>query len=159
MRDRVQFLRAAEGADSGWPDLSDAALATHAEDWLGPYILGRTSVASITADDLGQALQALMPWDLQRKMEGEAPTHFLTPAGSNIALDYEAEGGPVLAVRVQELYGLSTHPTIAGGRVPLTLHLLSPAHRPIQVTKDLPGFWKGSWSAVKSCLLYTSRCV
>ena len=150
MRDRVQFLRAAEGADSGWPDLSDTALATHAVDWLSPYILGRTSLASITADDLGQALQALMPWDLQRKMEGEAPTHFLTPAGSNIALDYEAEGGPVLAVRVQELYGLSTHPCVAGGRVPLTLHLLSPAHRPIQVTKDLPGFWKGSWSAVKS---------
>ena len=102
MRDRVQFLRAAEGAGSGWPDLSDAALATNAADWLGPYIVGRTSVASITADDLGQALQALMPWDLQRKMEGEAPTHFLTPAGANIALDYEAEGGPVLAVRVQE---------------------------------------------------------
>jgi ATP-dependent helicase HrpB len=95
-------------------------------------------------------LKALVPWDLARKLDAEAPTHFEAPTGSRVAVDYEAEGGPVLAIRVQELFGLSQHPALAGGRVPLTLHLLSPAHRPIQITRDLPGFWKGSWSAVKS---------
>jgi ATP-dependent helicase HrpB len=87
---------------------------------------------------------------MQRRLEAEAPTHFEAPTGSHVAVDYEAEGGPVLAIRVQELFGLSTHPSLANGRVPLVLHLLSPAHRPIQITKDLPGFWKGSWSAVKT---------
>ena len=87
---------------------------------------------------------------MRRRLDIEAPTHFEAPTGSHIGVDYEAEGGPVLAVRVQELFGLSQHPSLAGGRVPLTLHLLSPAHRPIQITRDLPGFWKGSWTAVKS---------
>ena len=147
-RDRVLFLRRAEGED--WPDLGDEALARDAETWLAPFITGRTSLAAITAEDLETALHALLPWDLQRRLESEAPTHFEAPTGNRIAVDYEAEGGPVLAIRVQELFGLSTHPSLAGGRVPLVLHLLSPAHRPIQITRDLPGFWKGSWSAVKS---------
>jgi ATP-dependent helicase HrpB len=87
---------------------------------------------------------------LARRLDSEAPAHFVAPTGSAIAVDYEAEGGPAIALRVQELFGLSTHPSLAGGRVPLTLHLLSPAHRPIQITRDLPGFWRGSWSAVKT---------
>jgi ATP-dependent helicase HrpB len=148
LRDRVMFLRRAEGED--WPDLSDEALAQNAEDWLAPFIEGRTSLNAITPDDLDAALSALLPWDMMRKLDAEAPTHFEAPTGSRIAVDYEAEGGPVLAIRVQELFGLATHPSLAGGRVPLTLHLLSPAHRPIQITKDLPGFWKGSWAAVKT---------
>ncbi|MDT2019758.1 ATP-dependent helicase HrpB [Methylocella sp. CPCC 101449] len=148
LRDRVLFLRRAEG--DVWPDLSDAALAASAETWLAPFIEGRASLSAITADDLDSALQALLPWDMRRRLDIEAPTHFEAPTGSHIAVDYEAEGGPVLAVRVQELFGLSQHPSLAGGRVPLTLHLLSPAHRPIQITRDLPGFWKGSWAAVKS---------
>ena len=148
LRDRVLFLRRAEG--DVWPDLSDAALASSAETWLAPFIEGRASLSAITADDLDSALQALLPWDMRRRLDIEAPTHFEAPTGSHIAVDYEAEGGPVLAVRVQELFGLSQHPSLAGGRVPLTLHLLSPAHRPIQITRDLPGFWKGSWAAVKS---------
>lgn len=148
LRDRVMFLRRAEGED--WPDLSDAALAQQAQDWLAPFIEGRTSVSSIAPDDLDAALSALLPWDMMRRLDAEAPTHFEAPTGSRIAVDYEAEGGPVLAIRVQELFGLATHPSLAGGRVPLTLHLLSPAHRPIQITKDLPGFWKGSWAAVKT---------
>ena len=147
-RDRVMFLRRAEGAE--WPDLSDAALAQNAQDWLAPFIEGRTSLNSITAGDLDAALSALLPWEMTRRLDAEAPTHFTAPTGSHVAVDYEAEGGPVLAIRVQELFGLSTHPSLAGGRVPLTLHLLSPAHRPIQITKDLPGFWKGSWAAVKT---------
>ncbi len=147
-RDRVLFLRTAQGDE--WPDLSDAALARDAENWLAPFIEGRTSLSSIKPDDLHAALQALLPWDMQRRLDAEAPTHFEAPTGSRVAVDYEAEGGPVLAIRVQELFGLSTHPSLAQGRVPLVLHLLSPAHRPIQITRDLPGFWKGSWAAVKT---------
>lgn len=149
IRERAAYTRASDTIND-WPDLSDAALAKNAADWLAPYIEGRSSLASITADDLGQALATLLPWPLQQKLEEHAPTHFETPAGSTIALDYGVEGGPVLRVRVQELFGLNVHPSIAGGRIPLTLELLSPAQRPIQITRDLPGFWKGSWSAVKA---------
>ncbi|PSC06226.1 ATP-dependent helicase HrpB [Alsobacter soli] len=146
-RNRVLFLRR---ADASWPDLSDEALAQVAPEWLAPFIEGRTSVAAITPDDLDQALKALVPWDLARRLEAEAPTHFAAPTGNSHPIDYEAEEGPVLAIRVQELFGLKQHPAVAGGRLPLVLHLLSPAHRPIQITKDLPGFWKGSWSVVKA---------
>lgn len=149
-RDRVMFLRRAEGEAEGWPDLSDAHLSATAADWLAPFVDGRASLAAIVADDLEQALHALLPWDMRRRLEVEAPTHYETPAGSRIALDYEAEGGPTLSVRVQELFGLAAHPALAGGRVPLTLELLSPAHRPIQITRDLPGFWRGSWGEVKT---------
>lgn len=85
-----------------------------------------------------------------RRLEAEAPTHFETPAGARHAIDYEAEGGPAVHVRVQELFGLKTHPKLAGARAPLTLHLLSPAHRPVQITRDLPQFWKGSWADVRA---------
>ncbi|MGJ0396272.1 MAG: ATP-dependent helicase HrpB [Methylocystis sp.] len=146
-RDRVAFLRRAEGDE--WPDLSDAALAASAEDWLAPFIHGRASVAEITPDDLEAALAQLLPFELARRLDAEAPAFFETPAGARHALDYSTENGPILAVRVQELYGLSSHPTLARGRAALTLELLSPAHRPIQTTRDLPSFWKGSWNEVK----------
>jgi ATP-dependent helicase HrpB len=151
-RDRVMFLRRAHGDEAGnpWPDLSNEALAGTAGEWLAPFLTGIVSVASLGADTVREALETLVPWDLKRHLDEEAPTHFVAPTGSSVALDYEAEGGPVLAIRVQELYGLKEHPSLAGGRVPLTLHLLSPAHRPIQITRDLPGFWKGSWAAVKA---------
>jgi ATP-dependent helicase HrpB len=148
LRDRVAFLRAAEGAE--WPDLSDAALAANASETLAPFLEQQTSVAAITPEDMDQMLTALLSWNLRRRLAEEAPTHFATPAGSLLPIDYAAEGGPMLAVRVQELYGLSDHPAIAGGRVPLTVALLSPARRPIQITRDLPRFWKGSWAAVRS---------
>lgn len=147
-RERVMFLRAAEGEP--WPDLSDAALAASAEAWLAPFLTGRTSLADITGADVGSALHALLPYELTARLEAEAPTHFTAPTGSRLAIDYGAEGGPAVEVRVQELFGLTAHPAIAGGRVPLTLALLSPAHRPIQVTKDLPQFWRGSWRDVRS---------
>ena len=147
-RARLTFLRAADPAT--WPDLSDAQLTETITDWLAPEIVGRASLDAITTDDLGRALQALLPWNLRARLDAEAPTHVEVPTGSRIALDYEAGGGPVLAVRVQELFGLERHPSIAGGRIPLVLHLLSPASRPIQITRDLPGFWRGSWSAVRS---------
>ncbi len=148
MRDRVGFLRAAEGEE--WPDLSDRALAESVQDWLAPFIEGQTSIAAISAEMLGNALASLLSYQLQRRLETEAPTHFEAPTGNHHAIDYESEGAPILAIRVQELFGLKDHPAIAEGKLPLTLHLLSPAHRPIQITRDLPGFWKGSWASVKA---------
>lgn len=150
LRERVAFLRAAEGEGSGWPDLSDRGLAETAGDWLAPHVLGRASLAAIAPGDLDAALSALLPWELKRRLDAEAPTHFTAPTGSQLAVDYGAEAGPTISVRVQELFGLAQHPSLAGGRVPLVLELLSPAHRPIQVTRDLPGFWRGSWAAVKA---------
>jgi ATP-dependent helicase HrpB len=87
---------------------------------------------------------------MRQRLDAEAPTHFEAPTGNSHALDYEGAGAPALHIRVQELFGLKDHPAIARGRLPLTLYLLSPAHRPIQITRDLPGFWAGSWSAVKA---------
>ncbi len=148
LRDRVAFLRAADG--ESWPDLSDTALAAASADWLAPWITGKSRLSEIGADDLQAALDALIPWDLRRRLDELAPTHYEAPTGNRHAIDYEGAGAPALHIRVQELFGLSAHPAIARGRLPLTLHLLSPAHRPIQITRDLPGFWAGSWSAVKS---------
>jgi ATP-dependent RNA helicase HrpB len=147
-RDRVMFLRRAEGED--WPDLSDAALAATAVDWLTPALAGKTALGEFAGDDFAQALQGLLPWTLRRRLDAEAPTHFTAPSGSAVPIDYEAQEGPKLAIRVQELFGLDRHPSIAAGRVPLVVELLSPAHRPVQVTRDLPGFWRGSYAAVKA---------
>jgi ATP-dependent helicase HrpB len=148
-RDRVEFLRRAE--PDLWPDLSDAALS-RSHDWLAPYLSGKTALADIDADDLALALKAPLDYAAQQRLEREAPTHFSAPTGNAFAIDYEAEGGPAVALRVQELYGLKQHPALAGGRIPLTLTLLSPAHRPIQITRDLPGFWRGSWLSVRADL-------
>jgi ATP-dependent helicase HrpB len=148
-RDRIMFLAQAEG--EAWPDLSDEALAAD-PGWLTPFLTGKTKLDEIGADDLASALDATLPWDLSRRLANEAPTHFQAPTGTAAPIDYEAEGGPAIALRVQELFGLNEHPAIAGGRIPLTLHLLSPAYRPIQITRDLPGFWRGSWAAVRSDL-------
>ena len=147
-RDRVLFLRRAEGDE--WPDLSDAALAVRIEDWLMPLVSDKTAIGGIGADQLSDAIHALLPWDLKRRLDVEAPTHFAAPSGSSVPIDYEAEEGPKLAIRVQELFGLDRHPSIAAGRVALVVELLSPAHRPVQVTRDLPGFWRGSYAAVKT---------
>jgi ATP-dependent helicase HrpB len=147
-RERVMFLRGAEGEE--WPDLSDAALTEAVEEWLAPHLVGKSGLNEIGPDTLSEALRGLLPWNLQRRLDLEAPTHMEVPTGSQIPIDYGAEEGPVLAVRVQELFGMDRHPAIAAGRVPLILHLLSPAQRPIQITRDLPGFWRGSWAAVRA---------
>ncbi|NOJ46586.1 ATP-dependent helicase HrpB [Bradyrhizobium archetypum] len=149
-RDRVMFLRKAEG--DSWPDLSDAALATEAENWLVPALYDKTSLKEFSPGNLSEALMAMLPWELRARLEREAPTHFEAPTGTMLAIDYEAEQGPTIAVRLQELFGLNTHPSIAKGAVPLVLELLSPAQRPVQVTRDLPGFWRGSYAAVRSDL-------
>src|SRR5665213_1262070 len=148
LRDRVRFLREAEGDE--WPDLSNDALARSASDWLAPFLSGKTALSQIGADDLAAALDALLPWALRKRLDTEAPTHFTAPSGSHVPIDYEAEQGPTVSIRVQELFGLARHPSIAGGRVALVIELLSPAHRPVQVTRDLPGFWRGSYKDVKT---------
>jgi ATP-dependent helicase HrpB len=147
-RDRVMFLRRAESDE--WPDLSDAALAATAADWLAPILQSKTDLVALKPDELETALTALLPWSLRRRLDEEAPTHFAAPSGSSVPVDYQAEEGPKLSIRVQELFGLDRHPSIAGGRVPLVVELLSPARRPVQVTRDLPGFWRGSYAAVRT---------
>ena len=151
-RDRVMFLRQAfvqPAQPDAWPDLSDAVLAADME-WLASIFAGKSSLAELSADEFAAALAARLPYPSQRQLAAEAPTHFVAPTGSQIPIDYEAEGGPRIAIRVQELFGLDRHPSIAGGRIPLLVELLSPAHRPVQMTRDLPGFWRGSYSAVRA---------
>ena len=147
-RDRVAFLRRAESEE--WPDLSDAGLAASAAAWLVPLLFGKTALSQVTEAEFETALHGLLSHPLRRRLDAEAPTHFDAPSGSRVPIDYTAEEGPKLAIRVQELFGLNRHPTIAGGRTPLVIELLSPAHRPVQVTRDLPNFWRGSYAAVKS---------
>ncbi|HWV41776.1 ATP-dependent helicase HrpB [Pseudorhodoplanes sp.] len=147
-RDRVMFLRKAEGDE--WPDLSDAALSASVQDWLAPLLADKTALKDIGADELSNAIMELLPWAMRRRLDTEAPTHFEAPTGTSVPIDYEAEAGPTIAIRVQELFGISRHPAIAGGRVALVIELLSPAHRPVQVTRDLPGFWAGSYAAVRA---------
>jgi len=149
-RGRVMFLRASEG--DVWPDLSDQALADMREAWLVPALFGKTSLRDFSASDLSDAIMNLLSWDQRTRLDKEAPTHFEAPTGTMLAIDYEAEQGPTIAVRLQELFGLSTHPSVAKGKVPLVLELLSPAQRPVQVTRDLPGFWRGSYQDVRSDL-------
>jgi ATP-dependent helicase HrpB len=142
-RARVALMRGLEGEP--WPDWSDAALIESLDEWLAPALGG-----NLRSVQLGQALLNTLAYDLRRRLDAEAPARFETPAGSSLLIDYEAEGGPALDVRLQEMFGEATHPTVANGRAPLTLRLLSPAHRPVQTTKDLPGFWRGSYAAVRS---------
>jgi ATP-dependent helicase HrpB len=146
-QERVRFLRRAQGEE--WPDMSDAALAG-ASDWLATLAAGKTALGEITSQDFAEALTALLPWNLRRRLDVAAPTHFAAPSGSSVPIDYAAEAGPTLSIRVQELFGLDRHPAVAEGRVPLVIELLSPAQRPVQVTRDLPGFWRGSYAAVKA---------
>jgi len=147
-RDRVMFLRRSEGAE--WPDLSDAALAGSAAEWLARALGGRTALAGLPADEFAAALGELLPWPLRRRLDAEAPIYFEAPTGTRVPIDYASEGGPKIAIRVQELFGLDRHPAIAGGKVPLAIELLSPAQRPVQTTRDLPGFWRGSYAAVRA---------
>ncbi len=146
LRDRVAFLR---GQDASWPDLSDEALLATLEDWLGPYAAGK-SMLSLDQSTIYNALRGSLDGDQQRGLDKLAPETLRMPTGSNMRIDYAAEGGPRVEVRVQEMYGTTVHPTVGPNRTPVTLALTSPAHRPIQITKDLPAFWDGSWREVRS---------
>ncbi len=145
---RAGFLR--EAAPDQWPDLSFEALAGSAREWLAPFIAGKSKLSQISANDLAAAIDALLPWDQKRRLDDEAPKRFAAPSGQSHSIKYDGDDAPALHIRVQELFGLKEHPAIAKGRLPLTLHLLSPAHRPIQITRDLPQFWAGSWQSIKS---------
>jgi len=147
LRARLIWL---SGLEEGWPDMGEAGLRADRETWLWPLLGSVQSLAAIPDGALEQGLRTLVPWDRQRALDELAPARLVTPLGS-AAIDYAAEGGPRVDIRVQELFGLKTHPTVGGhARVALTLALLSPARRPVQMTKDLPGFWSGSWAAVRA---------
>jgi ATP-dependent helicase HrpB len=145
LRQRAAF---AAQHDPDIPDLSDAKLIERLDEWLAPLVAGKRRLDAVGAGALGNALQGLLGYEAGRAIDRLAPGQFSTPAGSSYAIDYSSTGGPTVEVRAQALYGLKDHPMVAGGRVPLTLSITSPAHRPIQTTKDLPAFWAGSWRDV-----------
>ena len=146
-RERVAFMRA---QDESWPDLSDTALLATLPAWLGPFLDGVSRRDHLGRIDLAAALKALVPWDRQRELDRLVPSHIEVPSGSHVPVDYTNPAEPSLSVRLQEMFGLSDTPRIAGGKVPLTIHLLSPARRPVQVTRDLASFWATGYKAVKA---------
>ncbi len=147
LRDRLSWLHRTLG--DPWPDVSDESLLDRLGDWFAPFQTGVTAVAKIEPASLGRGLMSLVPYDRQTQIDKLAPAHFTAPTGSRLPIRYDGDE-PVLAVRVQELFGMTRHPTLAGGKGPLLLELLSPAQRPIQTTRDLPGFWAGSWADVRA---------
>ena len=134
---------------AGWPDVSDRALRESAREWLLPHLVGLRQRDEVHALDLGALLLSTLAWPQRAALDSLAPSHLEVPSGSRIRVDYTDPDGPTLAVRLQELFGLATTPRVAGGAVPVTLHLLSPAHRPVQVTRDLAGFWETSYFEVR----------
>jgi ATP-dependent helicase HrpB len=145
----LERLRFAHLADASWPDVSEATLLDTLDAWLGPHVAGMRRLDDVRRVDLSEALRGLLTWEQRARLDELAPSHVTVPTGSRIAVDYGDPAAPVLAVRLQELFGLAETPRLGGGRVPLTLHLLSPAHRPVQVTRDLAGFWRSSYFDVR----------
>lgn len=150
LRARIQFLRRSDAA--GWPDVSDQALLDTMEAWLAPFLGGMSRRAHLARLDMMAIIKAMLDWQQQKLLDERAPTHIIVPSGSRIPIDYDNGDEPVLAVRLQEMFGLAETPRIAGGTVPLLLHLLSPARRPVQVTRDLASFWKNAYRQVKADL-------
>ncbi|MFD0696984.1 ATP-dependent helicase HrpB [Paenibacillus sp. GCM10027628] len=146
---RVMFLHR---SDDDWPDMREAALLASVKDWLGPHLYGLKNRGDLQRLPLTGILEEMLSWEQRRRLEEWAPTHIQVPSGSRIPIDYSDSESPVLSVRLQEMFGLSNTPRIANGRVPLTLHLLSPAQRPVQVTKDLASFWRDAYFEVKKDL-------
>jgi ATP-dependent helicase HrpB len=148
LRARVGFLRRVEG--EAWPDWSDEALLAGLEDWLAPYLSGITRRTQLQGVDLVEALSARLSYAERQALDRLAPSHMTVPSGSRHAIDYAAGETPVLAVKLQEMFGAQATPAVAGGKVPLVLHLVSPAGRPLQVTRDLAGFWQNSYPQVRA---------
>lgn len=147
VRTRLAFLH---HLDAGWPDVSDERLTAELEDWLRPVLAGGVAGSGRLAGlDLAGALLARIPWERRRLLDELAPTHLTVPSGSRVPIDYSDPANPVLAVRLQELFGMRETPRLGGGRVQLTLHLLSPARRPVQVTRDLESFWRSGYFEVR----------
>jgi len=157
---RMEFVRRLEGGDhagsgriapdpDSWPAVSDETLAATTDGWLAPWLDGITRRDHLTRLSLPDILRAMLPWDKQRQLDQLAPTHLQVPSGSSIRIDYLDESAPAVSVRLQEVFGLDATPRIGGGRVPITFKLLSPAQRPVQVTRDLASFWRGSYADVR----------
>lgn len=146
LRARMAFLRRELGDE--WPDWSDGALLATLDEWLAPFLVGATGAADLARLDTEMLLSARLDWDTSMRLADLAPPTLDTPSGRSVPIDY-ARDVPTASVRVQDLFGLKAHPCVAGGRVPLALELLSPADRPVQITRDLPGFWAGSWVEVR----------
>lgn len=154
---RIQFIRNAAAAPAGdrlaasqdWPDVTDDGLLASLDDWLAPWLDGVTRRDHLSRLSMSDILRGLLSWERQRELDSLAPTHLTVPSGSNIRIDYLDESAPVVSVRLQEVFGLDATPRIAAGRVPITFKLLSPAQRPVQVTRDLASFWRGSYAEVR----------
>jgi ATP-dependent helicase HrpB len=149
LQERAMFVHHHDGS---WPDLSDETLMASLEEWLSGYIEGMKSRSDLQRLNLKDILESMLTWEQRRQLEESAPTHWTVPSGSRVPIDYSDIDAPALAVRLQELFGLPDTPRIAGGRVPLTLHLLSPAQRPVQVTRDLASFWGNIYFEVRKDL-------
>lgn len=150
LRQRLQFMRQLE---PGWPDMSDEALIATLSEWLAPFLEGMSCEEDLQRLNLMMILDAMLSWEQRRELDEYAPTHLLVPSGQRVPIDYSDPGAPVLAVRLQEMFGLERTPAIAKGRVILILHLLSPAQRPIQITRDLANFWRNTYIDVKKDLM------
>jgi ATP-dependent helicase HrpB len=148
LRQRVTFLRRHD-PDQPWPDMTDDALAAGLEQWLGAAVEGMRRREHLARLDLLGALRGLLPWSLQSRLDELAPTHLTVPSGSRVAVNYGGEGGPSLEVKLQEMFGQVEPVTVVRGRVPVTLHLLSPAQRPLAVTRDLASFWANAYPQVR----------
>lgn len=146
---RVRFVRRIESRDSDWPDLSEKTLLETLDEWLGPYVTGITTLERVKRLDLAVPLRALLTHEQQRRLDRLAPTHITVPSGSSLRIDYDQPDLPVLAVRLQEMFGCQDTPRVADGKVPVMVHLLSPAKRPVQVTKDLASFWANAYHEVR----------
>jgi len=146
VQQRIRFMAALE---PGWPDVSDEALAASLADWLGPHVRGLRRRDEVQRLRLAPLLLEMLTWEQRRALDEAAPTHIAVPSGSRHAIDYSDPNAPVLAVRLQEVFGWTETPRVGRGRVPLTLHLLSPAHRPVQVTRDLASFWREGYFLVR----------
>jgi len=145
---RIEFVRRAM-PEVQWPAVDDASLGASLDTWLAPWLDGVTRRAHLARVPLADALRALLPYDQQRRLDELAPSHLEVPTGSRIRIDYLDESAPAVSVRLQEVFGLQESPKLGGGRVPITFKLLSPAQRPVQVTRDLAGFWRGSYADVR----------
>lgn len=150
LRQRLQFMRQLE---PGWPDMSDEALIATLSEWLAPFLEGMSCEEDLQRLNLMKILEAMLSWEQRHELDEYAPTHLLVPSGQRVPIDYSDPKAPVLAVRLQEMFGLERTPAIAKGRVILILHLLSPAQRPIQITRDLANFWRNTYIDVKKDLM------
>ena len=147
LRSRIAFLRSRH-SDAGWPDLSDGPLIATLDEWLAPYLGHAVGRADLERLDVAMLLSNQLSWDQQTRLVQLAPPTLVTPTGRQVAIDY-ARDIPTVSVRVQDLFGITAHPTVDDGRLSIALQLLSPADRPIQITSDLPGFWAGTWADVR----------